>query len=63
MVPIIEENEKEQFEEVSETISSVFSDYINSLSVQDDIKKQLEDMRARVSVILADYINNLSNSP
>jgi len=57
---IIEEHDKEQFEDVSETISSVFTDYINSLSAQDDIKRQLEDLSGRISVILADYINNLS---
>ena len=45
---------------MSETISSVFTDYINSLSAQDDIKKQLEGLSGRISVILADYVNNLS---
>ena len=46
---------------MSETITSVFADYINGLSAQDDIKKQLENLSGRISVILADYVNSLSN--
>ena len=46
---------------MSETITSVFADYINGLSAQDDIKNQLENLSGRISVILADYVNSLSN--